>query len=155
MLFIKRIKIISLLACFYSASALSNGHPVLKNSINHKNEVVNTVTRFNQALREKDAALVESILSKHVVVFENGKVEKSFDEYASYHMRSDMRLTSEVNADILWRDVNVYGDIAISLVSSKVTGKFRGQFLNYTSLETIILAKENNIWKITHIHWSK
>lgn len=143
------------LSYLFSANALSYDKGLLNKPLGHENEIRKTITLFNQALRERDVESIEALLSPQVVVFENGKIDHSFDEYASYHMQSDMRLMASVNVETMEHKVNIYGNTAISLVSSRVSGRYRGQNLNYTSLETMTLVKENQNWKITHIHWSK
>lgn len=151
----KKIIMLLTLGCLFSANVFSDEINLLNTPLNINNEIDKTVTRFHQALREKNAKVVKMLLSKNVVIFESGNVENSLDEYASHHMQSDMKFMAAVNTEILKHEVNVYGDTAISLMSSRVSGKYRGEHLNYVGLETMTLVKVNDNWKITHIHWSK
>lgn len=109
------------------------------------------VLTFHDALKNKNVQEAQSFLSDDIVIFEGGGIERSAEEYASHHMLSDMKHLSTLSSTVVEHSVEQYSDIAISLLVSSNTepsGK------TYRSLETVILKKTGDAWRITHIHWS-
>ena len=113
-----------------------------------------TVQRFHHALSSNDKITARQLLADDVQIFEGGRVERSADEYAGHHMLSDMKYLAVINSELIEHQVNVIGDIAISLSRNKISGMYKGKQRNYESKETMILEKQSGDWKIVHIHWS-
>ena len=112
------------------------------------------VKDFHQALQIGDVVTVRKVLADEVVIFENGGVERSLNEYAAHHMKSDMEFLREAQVTDLEFQVRVVGNIAMSLYRSKVQGRFREQDLDIQTMETLVLMKQDEQWKIVHVHWS-
>lgn len=159
MIKIKLPMIVSFIGLLYgSASIAQDG----KHSSVNKHEMfmgietsaAKTVTQFHKALRTGNKAIARKLLSENVLIFEGGGVERSADEYAHHHMLSDMKYIAAMKSELLEHNVKVIGLSAVSMSRSKITGTFKDKVLNYESMETIVLEKKNDEWKIVSIHWS-
>lgn len=109
------------------------------------------VRAFHTALKNQDAEKARSFLADDVTIVEGSRIERSANEYASHHMRSDMKFVSTLSAEPIEHTVKQVGSVATSLYVSDVTTASGKQ---YRSLESIVLSKRDGQWKIAHIHWS-
>jgi hypothetical protein len=112
------------------------------------------ITEFHNALKLGDKTKARSLLGDNIIVFEGGSVESSADEYANHHMLSDMKYLAKIKTEVLTHNVKIVGDIAHSMSQTKSTGQVEGKYINSEGLESMVLQKNNNKWKIVHIHWS-
>lgn len=112
------------------------------------------VEAFETALRSKDAKTARALLADDVIIAENGGVERSAAQYAGHHMISDMAFTSAVDITVKQRNEFV-GDVTSAVVSqSQVHGSFEGKTIHSAMMETILLSRVDDRWRISHIHWS-
>ena len=112
------------------------------------------VEAFGAALRAGDEAALRRLAAPDVLIAEGGGVERSFDEYAGHHLPADMAFTQAVTFMLEQRDVVGGGDQATVISRSRVEGAFRGRAVHSRMLETMVLKREDDAWRITHIHWS-
>ncbi len=112
------------------------------------------ITAFHKALKLGHKKKARSLLDDNVIIFEGGSVEKSADEYANHHMIADMKYLAKIKTEVLTHSVKVIGDMAYSMSRTRSTGQVSGKYLNSESMESMVLQKKNNKWKIVHIHWS-
>lgn len=112
------------------------------------------ITEFHQALKLGQNKKARSLLDDNVIIFEGGSVENSADEYANHHMIADMKYLANMKTEVLTHSVKVIGDMAYSMSRTKSIGQIAGKDINTEGLETMVLQKNNNQWKIVHIHWS-
>lgn len=113
-----------------------------------------TVLAFQTALETGDAKTARSLLADDVLIFEGKGVERSAEEYASHHMISDMRYLQAMTIVPIEHHVMEHGAVAISKSRSRVKGTYKNKEVDRVGNETIILEKQDDVWKITHIHWS-
>ena len=95
-----------------------------------------------------------SVLSDNVRIFEQGWVEQSKAEYASHHLDSDIAFSKAVKSVTTAVDVDVEGASAVVMSQSTTKGIFEGKPVDSVGLETMVLRKVNDDWKVVHIHWS-
>jgi uncharacterized membrane protein/ketosteroid isomerase-like protein len=117
-------------------------------------QAAKTVIAFHKALISGNAEAARPHLNEAIVIFEGGGVERSAEEYASHHMLSDMSFLKELKITSLEHQVNVNGNMAVSMSRSQMQGVFNDKEIDIQSMETIVLNKVNEQWKIIHIHWS-
>jgi ketosteroid isomerase-like protein len=115
---------------------------------------VEQVEAFHTALQKGDREGALSVLSEKVQIFESGWVERSRAEYAAHHLDSDIEFSKAVKSET--NDITVLVDGAIAYVTSEGTmkGVFEGAPVNSVNLETAVLQRVGDNWKIVHIHWS-
>jgi len=119
-----------------------------------QSDAAKTVIQFHHAINKGDAKTARMLLDGAVMVFEGGGVERSADQYASHHMKSDINFLSQLKITIQERQVKTIGDMAVSISRSHMTGEYKGKMRDINSMETMVLKKVNGEWKIIHIHWS-
>ncbi|MFC6633102.1 YybH family protein [Microbulbifer taiwanensis] len=113
-----------------------------------------TVLAFHRALREGDQQTVMDALADAVVIFEGGGVERSASEYAGHHLPADMAFLKQMNITQRELQVREQGDLAYAYGRAQVQGEFKGKALDLQSMETLVLARTGDGWKIVHVHWS-
>lgn len=117
-------------------------------------EPAKVVERFQQALSSGDTATALSLLDENVRIFESGGIERSRGEYASHHLAADAGFLRGATIRQLSRNGDEVGDLAWVGSESLITASDDGKPAELASSETMILKKENDGWRIVHIHWS-
>ena len=111
------------------------------------------VNDFHAALAAGDSARALELLHPGVRVFEGGRSE-TLSEYRSGHLAADMEFSAAVDRNILSEDVAGRGDLALYLSQYRMRGRFRGEELEVSGTETMVLLHDVGRWRIRHIHWS-
>ena len=112
-----------------------------------------TVDAFHAALKAGDGALALSLLARDVAVFEMGAVDAPRDVYAVGHLKHDMAFAQRTERRLLSRRGGKSGDGRWVLSRYRVI-YLDGGFTDEASTETVILWRSDDVWRITHIHWS-
>ena len=108
---------------------------------------------FRKALGSGDKDAVLAALAADVAIYESGFIEASRDAYASHHMGADMAYIGAIKTTVTRQKVHSMGDMAMVLTESRMTGTYREQTVDRISLETAILHKTADGWKVIHLHW--
>ncbi len=117
-------------------------------------EAAKTVIAFHAAINSGDAVQARMLLDDAVVIFEGGGVERSADQYASHHMKSDMAFLANMKITSQEHQVKTMTDMAISIARNNIQGMYKDKNIDINSMETIVLKKTDGNWRIIHIHWS-
>lgn len=117
-------------------------------------EAAHTAIAFQKALRDGNAETVRRLLADDVQIYEGKGVERSADEYAHHHMPGDMAFLKAMTFVPLEHRVEELGDMAYSLSRTQINGRYKDKDIDLISVETLVLARTGNGWKIVHIHWS-
>ena len=112
------------------------------------------VESFHTALAGHDEASVVALLSPEVLIFESGSAELSRDEYAGHHLGADMEFAAATVRSVSDQRSGEDGEIAWVLTRFTTTGTFRDQEIDTQGVETMLLRRTKDGWKILHIHWS-
>lgn len=115
---------------------------------------VATVDAFHAALTTGDREAALDLLADDLVVFESGWAERSRAEYAAEHLDADMEFSAATTREVLERSSGEAGEAAWVLTETRTAGTFRGRQVSSLGLETMILRREAEGWRIVHIHWS-
>lgn len=117
-------------------------------------EATAVVAAFHAALAAGDGDAALAHLAPEVVILESGGSEKSRDEYASHHLGGDMRFAASSTREMLDQRQETYGDTAVVLSWSRTTGSVGDRQIDSNGVETMVLRRAGNTWRIVHIHWS-
>ena len=115
---------------------------------------VATVNAFHAALASGDTRAALGLLAEDVLIFESGSVERNRAEYADHHLGADAAFSAAVRRTLVSRAQREEGGSAWVTSVETVAGTYRGRAINSRSVETILLRKVGNDWRIAHIHWS-
>jgi ketosteroid isomerase-like protein len=108
---------------------------------------------FGKALASGDSSTVIRLLHPDVAIFEGGRWE-NLDQYRSGHLRADMAYLQAVKQETVRDVVTLAGDLAVVLRESSTTGTYRDRAVDSIGIETMVLQRTPDGWKIKHIHWS-
>jgi ketosteroid isomerase-like protein len=112
------------------------------------------VDMWHEALRTgaKDAVL--AALAPDVSIFESGEAEMSRAEYSEHHLVADMEFAASTATTVHSRSfVDIAAGVAV-LSRTSTSGTFRGQQIAVHGVETMLLQRSGDTWRIRHIHWS-
>ncbi len=113
-----------------------------------------TVDAFHAALRRGDTAAASALLTDDVLVFEEGRAERSKAEYAASHLGADAAFSKSVAGVVSRRRGYSEGDLAWIATEGRTKGQYRGTKVDRITDETMVLRRVAGTWKIVHIHWS-
>lgn len=130
----------------------TQSHDTLDAPLN--NDAAKTVLAFHSALTSGNAEQARKLLMDGVIIFEGGGVERSADEYANHHLKSDIAFMSKMKVTLLEHQVEGNGDMAVSMARSKIQGRYKDKDIDLETMETMVLKKHDGNWRIMHIHWS-
>lgn len=113
------------------------------------------VDAFHAALRAKNTAGALSLLDRGLVVFEFGVVDPTVESYAFRHLPFDMDMAVAAQWKLETRRVGGEGNERWVLSTYRVTGKQSdGTPIDMTTLETAIVRRSGELFRIVHLHWS-
>jgi hypothetical protein len=114
-----------------------------------------TVDAFHAALRGKDTAGALSLLDRGLVVYEFGAVDPTVEAYGLRHLPFDMDVAVATQWKLESRRSGGEGGERWVLSTYRVTGKQSdGTPIDQTTLETVILRRSGEQFRIVHFHWS-
>ena len=114
-----------------------------------------TVDAFHAALRNKDTAGALSLLDRGLVVYEFGGIDPTVEAYALQHLPYDMDVAVATQWKLQSRRTGGEGGERWVLSTYRVTGKQSdGTPIDQTTLETVILRRSGEQFRIVHFHWS-
>lgn len=112
------------------------------------------VEQFHAAMKRGDAAAVAALMADDAVIYEQGWVEVSKDEYVTGHLPGDIAYSVGMTDQVLSRRVSTSGSFALVMTQSRTTGTHEGKPVDREGTETMVLKRVKGAWLITHIHWS-
>ena len=115
---------------------------------------VATLNAFHTALASGDTRTALGFLTEDVLIFESGGVERNRVEYANHHLGADAAFSAAVRRTLVSQAHGEEGGAAWVMSVETVAGTYRGRAINSRSVETMLLRKVGNDWRIAHIHWS-
>lgn len=117
-------------------------------------EVIAATNAFAQAIRSGDADAVKAVVAEDLWVAEGGGLERSFAEYASHHLPSDMAFAAATTTTTVDQRVIAGEHIAVVISEFQLHGEFRGKSIHSQMVETLVLAHQGETWRVRHVHWS-
>ena len=119
-----------------------------------KDEPTAMIIDFHAALSSGDEQTVLAALAPGVLIFESGGAERSRAEYASHHMKSDMAFLEQMAREVIEQESSVQGNTAWVVTESRIHGHYEDRDIDLVSIETAVLERGVDGWKIVHLHWS-
>ena len=113
-----------------------------------------TVDAFHYAMKSGDRRKVLEFMSADVLVFEQGRLERSRTEYAKQHLGEDIRFAATTSLIVSRRSEKITGNTAWITSVYRNRGKYENRPVDLTNDETMMLTRVNGKWRIVHIHWS-
>ena len=115
---------------------------------------VAVIDQFHSAMKRGDANAVAALMADDAVIYEQGWVEVSKDEYVTGHLPGDIAYSVGMTDRVVSRRVSVSGSVAVVMTQGRTTGTYEGKAVDRETTETMVLKRVKGNWRITHIHWS-
>ncbi|MBI5942523.1 MAG: nuclear transport factor 2 family protein [Caulobacterales bacterium] len=112
------------------------------------------VEQFHTAMKRGDAAAVAALMADDAVIYEQGWVEVSKDEYVTGHLPGDIAYSVGMTDQVISRRISTSGSFAVVMTQSRTTGTHEGKPVDRGTTETMVLKRTKGVWLIAHIHWS-
>lgn len=112
------------------------------------------VDLFHDALRTGDRRKALEQLTADVLIFEQGRRERSRTEYARSHLAEDIGFASVTTRTVAHRTVKQQGGVAWVTSLNRTRGTFKARAVDFVTEETMVLVQTGGKWRIAHIHWS-
>lgn len=112
------------------------------------------VEQFHAAMKRGDAEAVAALMADDAVIYEQGWVEVSKDQYVTGHLPGDIAYSVGMTDEVVSRRVSTSGAFSVVLTQSRTTGTYEGKPVDREGTETMVLKRAKGAWLITHIHWS-
>lgn len=113
-----------------------------------------TVDAFHFALKSGDRAKALDLLASDVVIFVQGRLLHSRTDYARNQLGDDIGFASATTRTVARRSTKLQGNIAWVMSINRNRGKFNNRPVDFSTDETMVLARVAGKWRIVHIHWS-
>jgi limonene-1,2-epoxide hydrolase len=137
-----------------AAKAVADAKPVVTADGAAARQALAIVEKFHKALHDGDQSAALELLAPQLRVYESGHVEASRDEYAASHLPADIAFLQTARVTLKSRHAWSAGDSAWVLSESQTDTERKGRPVSQASLETLLLVKTAQGWRIAHIHWS-
>lgn len=112
------------------------------------------VDAFHFALKAGKRQQALELLTSDVLVFEQGRAERSRTEYARQHLAEDIAFASATRRTVSRRSSRVQGNLAWVTSVNRNRGKIDNRPVDFTTDETMVLIRIGGKWRIAHVHWS-
>jgi hypothetical protein len=142
------------LFAFVFAAVASADTPSAPRTPTATDAAAGVVDAFHSALAKGDGKAALALLDDQVQIYEQGWVERSKSEYAAKHLESDMKFSAATTQSQTARTGAVVGDLAYISTEGRTAGKFEGKAVDSITLETAVLHRASDGWRIVHVHWS-
>ena len=108
---------------------------------------------FQTAMDTGDAPTVMRYIADDALMMEGGTIENRM-QYEQNHLPADLEFAKGMKAARMPVQQTVRGDVAWVRTSTEFRGTFEGKPLALLSLETMVMTREPEGWKIKALHWS-
>lgn len=116
-------------------------------------EVLSVVHGYHADLAAGDSLAALARLHPELVVYESGHAE-TLAQYRAGHLAADIAFASAIRREITGEAVELFGDQALYTARSHSTGRWQDRDIDSQGVETMLLTRTPDGWRIRHIHWS-
>jgi ketosteroid isomerase-like protein len=113
-----------------------------------------TVEAFHKALQQGDGKAALAFMERDVTVFEQGFEETSRDSWGNNQLPDANKFAKATERRVLRKETGQDTNTAWVISTTLTSGDFDGRKLELEGTETMFLRRENDEWRIAHIHWS-
>ena len=122
-------------------------------SANDEAAVAAAAKAFQTAMDTGDGPTVMRYIADDALMMEGGTIENRM-QYEQNHLPADLEFAKGMTAKRMPVQQTVRGDVAWVRTSTEFSGTFEGQPLALLGLETMVMTREPDGWKIKALHWS-
>lgn len=116
--------------------------------------VKQTLSQYKEALEKLDVTGTENLFAATSQIIESGKVEGTYQDYLAHHIGPELGDLKSFKFENYKVDVTLTGDYAFAVETYNYTIilKKDNAEIKRTGVASSFLRKENDMWKIMHMH---
>lgn len=114
---------------------------------------IKVVEQFHAALKAGNVTDASAMLASTAVIYESGYAE-SRDDYVSHHLAADIEFAKGTQRVVKSTSQQCSESLCVVMQTSETTGKFKEKSVRSVGVETTVLRRDAETWKIQHVHWS-
>lgn len=121
---------------------------------NDSEKVKQTLSKYKAALEKLDVTGTENLFAANSQIIESGKVEGTYQDYVAHHIGPELGDFTSFKFENYKVDITVSGDYAFAVETYNYTIilKKDNAEIKRTGVASSFLKKENDMWKIVHMH---
>jgi ketosteroid isomerase-like protein len=116
-------------------------------------EAANIVSQFHEALKRGDANVAIAQLSADALIYESGYAE-THENYLAHHLQADIEFAKQTTRKVTATTSQCGETLCVLMQESETTGSYKGKLVQSIGVETSVLVRAGDTWKIQHVHWS-
>lgn len=148
------LKALAVSLCLAGASIAASAPATPVQAATPASSPLAVVEQFHAAMKRGDAAAVAALMADDAVIYEQGWVEVSKEEYVTGHLPGDIAYSAGMTDQVVSRRVSTSRSFAVVMTQRRTTGTYEGKPVDREGTETMVLKRVKGAWLITHIHWS-
>ncbi len=119
----------------------------------NQEEASRVLAAFHAALQRGDSATATAQLATDATIYESGYAETRA-EYLAHHLQGDIDFAKTTKTEVKASQQQCSASLCLVLHESETSGSYKGKPVRSRGLESAVLRRDGDGWKIVHLHWS-
>ena len=128
------------------------GRPVVAQA--PEDAVRRAVESYNRAFTQKDLPALKALLAPDIVLYEHSVKNIGLDDVWENHLRPEVSEFEAMRANFTDVRISATPDMALVTRQYAITATMKSKPIDARGNETMVWAKRDGAWKVTHIHYS-
>lgn len=112
------------------------------------------VEAYNRAMTQKDLPALRALLAPDIVLYEHSVKNIGVDDVWENHLRPEVSEFENMRATFADVRISATADMALVTRQYEIAATMKGKPIGAKGNETMVWAKRDGSWKVTHIHYS-
>ncbi|HMQ02497.1 MAG TPA: nuclear transport factor 2 family protein [Pyrinomonadaceae bacterium] len=147
------MKLAILLVFLFSVAAVSAQQKVTEAEMKIGREIMETITTWADAVRDRDAKRLDAILAEDAVITTlDGKVRGKAEEMEAMKPDQNLRASAVTNEDV---GVKVFGEVGVVTALTRMKFVSNGAESNIAMRYTAVFVKRDGRWQIVALQTAR
>jgi uncharacterized protein (TIGR02246 family) len=117
-------------------------------------EVRAAVEHYNRAMLTKDLPALKALLAPDIVLYEHSVRNMGLDDVWEHHLKPEVSAFENMRAEFTDVRISANSDMALVLRQYSIQATMKGKPIDARGNETMVWARREGAWRVTHIHYS-
>lgn len=117
-------------------------------------EVRAAVEQYNRAMLNKDLPALKALLAADIVLYEHSVRNIGLDDVWEHHLKPEVSAFDNMRAEFTDVRISATADLALVLRQYSIQATMNGKPIDARGNETMVWARREGAWRVTHIHYS-
>jgi uncharacterized protein (TIGR02246 family) len=117
-------------------------------------EVRAAVEQYNRAMLTKDLPALKALLAQDIVLYEHSVRNIGLDDVWEHHLKPEVSAFENMRAELTDVRISAASDLALVLRQYSIQATMNGKPIDARGNETMVWARREGAWRVTHIHYS-